>query len=262
MKLLRVFFHTSLILLLPLVAVSCSDDDDNKNGNGEQEQVFLPQEITSKANESIVKTTFTYDDQNRIITRTEEGGYKDTIKIAYEGDKVKSIYHGRVSGDNPSLSETMQCNYGVVITFESTVIDKKKYTFDSDAKGLVTGFAWDDLLYTFEYDEKGNIKSEKKNQGGEQYGSATYTYNDKPSIYANQNTPKWLLMYMGYQNEFVNCPDKIEHSFDSNYDDIRMEYKYEYTDGIPVVKELKRFENEELTSTTNYTIKYASFDKK
>jgi len=260
MKHLKTIFYILSIVISIMVVVSCSDDDDNKEEI--PQKVLLPEEMVMKINESTMKTSFTYDDRNRIISRIEEGAYLDTIKITYEGDKVLSIYHSWTNGNVPLVSETMLCSYGNNISFEAKVFENKVYTFGVDSKGQVTSYAWYDLLYNFEYDDKGNIQSEKKNEDGEMYGTATYTYTDKPSIFCNQNTPKWLLMYLGYQNEFVNSPQKIEHHFDTKYRDIRMEYTYEFADDMPVTKELKRYESDQLSSTETYTIKYISVDKK
>lgn len=231
MKNIGLFFRVCFILIFTLSTAACSDDDAIINFPGGTEAKLIPVKIYGEKNGGI--TSFTYDDDNRIINCSysfENGGklskYSEYTIEYDDNDNINRVVYQIIDGDTFIYTMTYE---------ESCIIMKDKfYTsyiyIDSQNRVLKvsqSNNSNEELYFNYDYDNKGNLIRHDIN--GIYY---SYSYDERNGIFNCVNTPQWFLVFMLNKEYHIsnNCNEITTYYLDENGDKkLRTTFELTYT---------------------------------
>jgi len=245
------------------------------NGNGNGDAVFLVTEINSEDEERIRRTSFEYDNQNRITKVISYYEWLDEYNdkytwastITYNSENLVTIVDG--DGDIITFTRT-----GNIISVNASWWDNRNETYELNAQGLAVKYIYENIyddgdwhkgVSTLQYQGKNLvavISEWEEEYDGEYYstvGHTTLTYDDKKSPFYHSNTPEWLMMFWF---------DFVEYGFQNNVisinwnDDEELTIEYTYNaDGFPLSrKQTERWWDDGVERVWEYieTFKYGT----
>jgi len=197
--------------------------------------------LESSAIDDKIKTTFEYDDKNRIIRIVKyNGSSSDSITITYNTDDsvtVKTVY-----SDNSGGVDTFVKNGNTIKVGTTTLtIDKNGYILKKEEG--------EDKSTTYIYQDD-NLTTEEDNLDH----SRSYNYDNKKSPFSNANTPKWLLLYILNLDFYAVSKNNVLRYYYSGEETSVGFYEYEYDSEDFPTKRMEEGEGEgEYKSITHFT---------
>ncbi len=173
--------------------------------------------------------TYEYDDHGNVITETRKGadGYKKTVYERDDQGRVLSYvteYEDATSNGRYEYDKNGNCIY---TESSNSLKDEKrwtKYTYNANDKEIRTEYS-DGHIYTYEYDENGNLVLRKRTDGSEPEWWERYTYNEKGVKIRKDNSDGDYALYNDhgdvYYRLFVYSDGtsrwyKYEYEYDDN----------------------------------------------
>ena len=209
------FLNMLCLSLLAAVFIFSGCDKDNGDDKNDGTE-YLVTEISSEDEGRIIRTSFEYDEQNRITKIIsyrewfdEEEPYTWTTTITYNNTNLVTV----VDGDDDIITFTRSGN---IVTVKASWWDDsdrvRSEIYEVNAQGLVVKYSsestyedgdwWKDVEI-YEYQGRNLIKvtfeSEEFWDGEtrEWSSTATLTYDDKKSPFYHSSTPHWFYFLDG-----------------------------------------------------------------
>ena len=245
---------TIVLFLLIVFTYSCDENTSKNNDLKKTETLTVPEENTTKTNETIPNNDLTkmgfYGDIETIV----ETEYKLSTKFGEDFiDGIKSKTITKFNNDGNKIEEN---RYGSDWELEK----KDKYTYDEKGN-VIDGTVYDSngefsLKMKMNYDEKGNmIEHNSYLPDGKLFMSLTYTY-DENGNEIEQNTYvfyEWFEWKDKRKNTYDENGDRIERNcYDSN-GNLCEKYTYTYDENCNMIEEYKYGSDGVLEKKDKYT---------
>ncbi|MFV0587701.1 hypothetical protein [Bacteroides reticulotermitis] len=212
------YFWGMFILFLGLI-VSCSDDDNGEKSTFISKRFLRIDRLDTPGGYACY--AYLKDGRLSSIEKGDEGGYKQTVHLSYNGELVSKI-----QTSNPPMSYNVDFTYSSDTVFASgsyrvnevlqyirkdTVIINHKMNQLSEIWGNYTRH------HTYNCDKVGNIISVINGD------ELTYSYDAKPSPFSAIGAPFWLLNYI-YKHTYTSILFERTYAGPNNQTSSRSNY--------------------------------------
>jgi len=200
-------------MMAAVAFTACDKDEKDKGGVSK-----LPVSVTFAEGSYAERETFTYDNNNRLITSTwveldaagNEQGSKSTYEYTYSGNDLVKI----VSNNSSDVYITYLSATQIQLV-EKWSSSNDTTVLELNSKGQVVKYYSSRLTYNAD----GTVAKTEYADGSTVTDVVTYTYDSKNGIYKNWNMPQW----------FIASDDDYFQFFLHN----AVSYEYKYNPTVP-----------------------------
>jgi len=248
-------------LAVSAVFISCSKSVSDEDFG----EVQLPKTIINTGPRYYDRYEYKYDSQNRITKVLmyynhelflPEAVLRETHTFTYIGDDFVKVVEERtnsgtgtveISKNGNKVNVTRKYSSGEIQYTATMDLNNDGYPTKRESSFTFGTNNWQVETYQF---RNGNLMKSSVLRGNGPNSNSEYTYDNKKSPFFYCETPKWVMfnLFLYYD---INKNNLIRNYWGEGKTDYT-EYKYEYTDGLPVKRTMKYASGEEYVTEYIY----------